>query len=102
MNDFCTRPMSNRFKLDVRTLPTHAVDRYSRLKALVFFVFAVLLAAFGIYEFINGLRPSETELEKFIQVASDTAGAVKSINLEALNEQMLNLQSLSSKVKSGE
>ena len=66
MNDFCTRPMSNRFKLDVRTLPTHAVDRYSRLKALVFFVFAVLLAAFGIYEFINGLRPSETELEKFI------------------------------------
>lgn len=66
MNDFCTKPMSNRFKLDVRTLPTHAVDRYSRLKALVFFVFAVLLAAFGIYEFINGLRPSETELEKFI------------------------------------
>ena len=49
-----------------------------------------------------GLSVPDTELEKFIQVASDTAGAVKSINLEALNEQMLNLQSLSSKVKSGE
>lgn len=49
-----------------------------------------------------GLSVPDTELEKFIQVASDTAGAVKSIDLEALNEQMLNLQSLSSKIKSGE
>jgi hypothetical protein len=49
-----------------------------------------------------GLSVPETELEKFIQIASDTAGAVKSIDLEALNEQMLGLQSLSSKIKSGE
>ena len=49
-----------------------------------------------------GLNVPDAELEKFIKVASDTAGAVKAIDLEALNEQMLNLQSLSSKIKSGE
>jgi len=66
MSDFCTKPMSNRFKLDIKTLPAHAVDRYCRIKALIFFILAVFLIFFGIYELLNGLRPSENELEKFI------------------------------------
>ena len=42
------------------------------------------------------------ELQAFIAAASESAGAIRNIDLDKLNEQMQSLQNISSKIKSGE
>ena len=49
-----------------------------------------------------GLNIPNAELQNFIKVAQESAGAIRNIDLESLNAQMADLQSIVKRVKTGE
>ena len=49
-----------------------------------------------------GAYANSEALQAFITAAQESAGAIRNINLDKLNEQMQELQSISNKIKSGE
>ena len=49
-----------------------------------------------------GLNVPNAELQNFIKVAQESAGAIRNIDLESLNAQMADLQSIVKRVKTGE
>lgn len=66
MNTNFVNHFSSNYRLNISKLPCKAVDRFSVFSAAIFFLLAMLLIAVGIYEYVNGVRPSASEIQNYL------------------------------------
>ncbi len=71
MIDSNVKHFSNKFNLKIDKLPSHAVDRYSVFSATIFVLLSFVLMAFGLCEYINGVRLSASEVAQFTENQSN-------------------------------